>query len=179
MKCPNRWTLEFCAFIASVVDVGAAFGYEIDVSRQHGHPVIGIECRHSEYNRLRKKYDHDTNITMIHACASSSGGLLKLHMGEDSSSVHPSAMRHVGWKSKRERHFIEYVPALKVDDIRQTLDIRIGLLKIDVQGHEMHVLKGALRALQLDHPLLFFECATEFGCSGPDYLFTGVVTTEG
>ena len=115
------------SFRGHVVDVGAAFGYEIDVSRHHGHPVVGIECRQSEYTRLRKKYDHDTNITMIHACASSSGGLLKLHMGEDSSSVHASAMGNVGWKSRRERHPIEYVPALKVDDIRQTMDIQIGL----------------------------------------------------
>lgn len=179
VKCPNRWTLEFCAFIASisfkghVVDVGAAFGYEIDVSRKLGHSVIGIECRHSEYARLRKRYDSDTNITMIHACASSGGGLLKLHMGEDSSSIHASAMSNVRWKSKRERHPIEYVPALKVDDIRQTMNIQIGLMKIDVQGHELQVLQGALHALQVDHPFLFFECTPEFNCkNGMDYMRT-------
>ena len=177
VKCPNRWTFEFCAFITSVsfkdhvVDVGAAFGYEIDVSRYLGHPVIGIECRNSEYERLRRRYVLDTNVTMIHACASSSGGLLKLHMGEDSSSVHISAMRGVTWKRRREKHPIEYVPSLRVDDIRQTMGVHIGLLKVDVQGHELHVLKGALRTLRTDQPFLFFECASEFNCTrGGDYM---------
>lgn len=177
VHCPNKWTLEFCIFISSVsfrgyvVDVGAAFGYEIDVSRQLNYPVIGIECRHSEYARLRKRYDSDTNITMIHACVSSSAGLLKLHMGEDSSSVHASAMQSVKWKSRRERHPVEYVPSLRIDDIRQTMGIRIGLLKIDVQGHEFHVLKGALLTLREDNPMLFFECASEFNCkNGDDYI---------
>ncbi len=177
VHCPNRWTVEFCVFITSVflkgyvVDVGAAFGYEIDVSRQLGYPVIGIECRHSEYARLKNRYIFDTNVTMIHACASNKGGLLKLHMGEDSSSIHEDAMRNVKWKRRRERQPIEYVPALRVDDIRQTLGIQIGLLKIDVQGYELHVLKGAIYTLQVDHPMLFFECASEFNCiSGEDYM---------
>jgi FkbM family methyltransferase len=37
-------------------------------------------------------------------------------------------------------------------------DARIGLLKIDVEGAELHVLKGAERILRTCAPILVFEC---------------------
>lgn len=177
MRCPNRWTIEFCAFISSisftgyVVDVGAAFGYEIDVSRQLGYRVVGVECRYAEYARLKRKFDSDNNVTLVHACASNKGGFGKLYMGEDSSSLHSDSMRHVKFKIRREKHPMEYVPLITVDDIRKTMNLKIGLLKIDVQGHELNVLQGALSAIKNDHTHLFFECSSDFGCnSNNDYM---------
>lgn len=39
-----------------------------------------------------------------------------------------------------------------------TSEQRISVLKIDVEGSEFHVLKGAGRILQQDRPLIVFEC---------------------
>ena len=60
--CPNKWTQEFCNAIRPVtnktfIDVGAAFGYEIDVAMKNGYSnIIGFECRFDEYHRLKRRY---------------------------------------------------------------------------------------------------------------------------
>ena len=46
---------------------------------------------------------------------------------------------------------------------------RISLLKVDVEGAELHVFKGAERILKTCHPLLVFECENRHlgkGCVG-------------
>lgn len=52
------------------------------------------------------------------------------------------------------------VRLVRLDDVRNTLpEKRIGLLKIDVEGHEPSVFRGARRMLSADRPrLVMFEC---------------------
>jgi FkbM family methyltransferase len=53
-------------------------------------------------------------------------------------------------------------------------DTRIGLIKIDVEGAEMGVLRGAKALLNRDRPLVIFECglgASEFYGTKPEDVF--------
>jgi len=49
------------------------------------------------------------------------------------------------------------VPTIALDDYFTTTE-RVALLKIDVEGAELAVLRGAERILRNDGPLLVFEC---------------------
>jgi FkbM family methyltransferase len=46
-------------------------------------------------------------------------------------------------------------------DFYAEVDDRIGTIKIDVEGHEMEVLNGAIRTIMRDRPELFIECSTD------------------
>ncbi len=46
-------------------------------------------------------------------------------------------------------------------------DRTIGLIKIDVEGAEYHVLRGAMRIIRRDRPTILFEC-TQSGLAGYD-----------
>jgi hypothetical protein len=43
----------------------------------------------------------------------------------------------------------------RLDDL--ALDARITVMKIDVEGHEVAVLRGAIRRLEQDRPIVFAE----------------------
>ena len=51
------------------------------------------------------------------------------------------------------------VPVRRLDDWKLT---NVGFIKIDVEGFELHVLKGALQTIQCNRPTLFMEIEQRF-----------------
>jgi FkbM family methyltransferase len=50
------------------------------------------------------------------------------------------------------------VQVVRLDDYQQNLNLkRLDLIKIDIEGHELHALKGADQLLTKYHPVLFIE----------------------
>ena len=52
------------------------------------------------------------------------------------------------------------MPCLALDDILPR-DRQIGLIKIDVEGSELHALRGLQKAIRHDHPVIVSEFNTE------------------
>lgn len=59
--------------------------------------------------------------------------------------------------SAKESNSGLYVPTIKLDDHINMFVNRISLIKIDVEGHELQVLKGALDIIQMYKPVLVVE----------------------
>lgn len=102
--CPYKWEGELCGVLTRahkrlpslangtqpslLVDVGAAFGTQIWIGREFGHPVLAIECRADEAARLRTQFAHDSMVRVVNVCLSSEAGVSLLHRAADSSSLH-------------------------------------------------------------------------------------------
>ena len=153
------------------VDVGTERGDEVRIAKFYGHPVLTFECRgdvalgHHQDRSSRRLLDGD--VRLVHACVSDRSGVARLHRALDSSSLLNASVASVGFKVGREPFAMETVPMLTLDgacdrDSLTTLgwpsDLRIGLVKIDVQGAEPAVLRGAQRILARDdRPYLLYE----------------------
>jgi len=59
---------------------------------------------------------------------------------------------------------------IKVDDLLPFIDRPIAVAKIDVEGNELNVLKGATILLQDHKPVIFIELESEHG-EGPEGVF--------
>ncbi|WP_246801140.1 FkbM family methyltransferase [Bradyrhizobium genosp. L] len=70
---------------------------------------------------------------------------------QSGASLNPNVMPDVP-------HARATVTAVSLDEYFYTSDDRISVLKIDVEGVELDVLRGAARILQRRAPLLVFEC---------------------
>ena len=168
---PSRWAVPFCyAFNSALsvsqmsndaflLDVGAAFGYEIKIARRANIPVIGFECNSDEYQRLKQMFAADPNVTMIHACLGDHVGVTELYRAADSSSTIRTNVMGPGerWKHRREKRKVETVPLLTLDHVVRTLNVKVGFLKIDVQGAEESVLRGAVETIRRQRPHVFYE----------------------
>jgi FkbM family methyltransferase len=56
-----------------------------------------------------------------------------------------------------EPQFVSVVPAVTLDAIADEFGERVGLIKIDVEGHEEAVLLGGARLLETHRPIVLFE----------------------
>ena len=145
---------------STVIDVGAAFGHETRVARCAGHPVFAFECRFDEYVRLKQDFSDDGRVIVLQACLTDAVGIVRLHRAKDSSSLSLyNARGHAAERAKwiRDGRREEPALALTIDAIFGGSRDRVGLIKIDVQGAEAAVLRGALRTITHDWPVLYYE----------------------
>jgi FkbM family methyltransferase len=135
-----------------VIDVGANVGfYTRHFARwvAGSGRVIAIEPDHDNFMQLRRTLERGggSAVTqLIEAAAAESSGPLRLQR----NPVHPGDHRIA-------EDGIE-IPGCSIDDVLQGLHWpAVSLIKIDVQGAELRVLRGARQTLQRFRPALFVE----------------------
>ena len=102
--------------------------------------------RHVEWNRLTQI------LCFPHALAESTGPLELARPWPENKGGH--LIRRKGWTSCPR----EQVPGLAVDEWAEREAIaRLDLVKLDVEGCEGHVLRGARQTLKKHRPILFLE----------------------
>jgi FkbM family methyltransferase len=150
----------------TVCDVGANKGaYLYWLSRWcSGGRVIAFEPQPAlarYLTDLAKRFpDYFQNVEIEGSAVYSHSGRQNLHVPWDGA---PGASLNgdVAWPGT-----IHSVPSVALDDVLSETVNRISLLKIDVEGVELDVFKGAKRILTEHSPLLVFECETRHLRSG-------------
>lgn len=143
-------TTSLCKNSAAFVDVGAHIGSIIaEVARRCPKArIIAIEAMPDKADRLRRSFPR----VEVHGCA------LSDRTGEATFYVHTklSGYSSLGRPSSRGGEVSEIkVPVRKLDDI--LIGGGIDLIKIDVEGAELGVLKGGERIIAENRPTVMFE----------------------
>jgi FkbM family methyltransferase len=134
-----------------VVDIGAHIGlYTIISSKRVGFngKVIAIEAHPENFEILNRniQLNHLTNVIALNYAAYSEEERLKLYLpsGESGFTKYNTIMPKF---AKRDEKFVE-VTANTLDNLLQSNGIRaVNWIKIDVEGAEFEVLKGAHNVL--------------------------------
>jgi FkbM family methyltransferase len=151
----------------SFIDVGANFG-AVCIPIAQKWPVLAFEpqpdlCQrlksHGQNNRAEIIIVEELAITSQEIVAKS-GGKLLIHSPDGNSG---SASTDPNWnpsKGSRAREF--FCSCVTLDDYFNNaagslLTGRQSLMKIDVEGEELHVLQGATKFLANSRPLVIFE----------------------
>jgi FkbM family methyltransferase len=150
---------------ATILDVGGNFGImalQFAKSAPHGR-VISFEPTHYALSRFQRNLelnpDLKQEISVINSFVS------------DKTTANPNIVAFSSWKVSGEkedgikhpihlgtRKSTEGVGSVSLDDFISTNNItRIDLIKIDTDGHEFMVLKGAEKSLEKYHPKVIFE----------------------
>jgi FkbM family methyltransferase len=129
--------------ITKIIDVGANEGQFAFMAR-YSWPNAQIDCFEpdtSAFARLKKNHATDQSISFYNCAVGSQQTELLLNLGE--TSAQNSILQE---KGKNSQGSIT-VPVKTLDAIYNTQLSGITLLKIDVQGYELEVLKGAKNLL--------------------------------
>lgn len=126
------------------VDIGANIGYFSVLAALQGAEVFAFEPASRPRSYLKDNL-YGFRALIYPIALSDVGGYEDLYLN--------SWNRGDNRLYKTEGMEVERVPVMRLDDVIHKADF----IKIDTQGWEVHVLRGATRILQ-DHPTLMIEC---------------------
>lgn len=132
-------------------DVGANKGsYLYWMSRWAGR-VVAFEPQSglADYLRTAVKATPMKNVTVEQTGVSDHTGVLKFYMPSTNSPE--ASLRPIDGAQTIE------IPVVSLDEYFAPSD-RVKMLKVDVEGAELDVFKGAERILTQDRPVILFEC---------------------
>jgi len=136
------------------VDVGANIGkYTVALGRRLSGKgkVVAIEPEDYNYELLGRNVELNglDNVTLEKCACYSRNGTMNLYLNPTRRGQHSLLVRNGKRASIKTR---------KLDDILADNQVtNVKLIKIDVEGAEIEVLKGAVSTLKKDHPKIIFE----------------------
>lgn len=139
------------------IDVGANVGDTIAALRRSGEDrFLAIEPNPRFFELLRQNWPAGTGVTCLPVLCSSSRGVVEVRFDERRGTA-SAAQTERGLRIERRT----------VDELVDTYcEGAVDLLKIDTDGHDFEVLRGARGVLARCQPGVLFECDA-FG--DPDY----------
>lgn len=154
----------------TIIDLGAHVGFFTrlcaTLCKPHGR-VIALEPSADTYKLLDKNVIGIGHITALEAAAGATVGEISFYEFKSSHSEYSStdAGQYVG-----ESWFIRNQPTLRqvrcetIDGLCQHYQLQPTLIKIDVEGGELDVIRGALQCLTECRPVVVME----FHANGPN-----------
>jgi FkbM family methyltransferase len=148
---------KICGSLGSAVDIGTNWGgYTYSLSKRFPR-VYAFEINEEVTGWIRQ-YDGG-NIELVHCGLSSVAGTAKFYV----PVAHGFSL--TGWGSLNrdnlpgaDKYIENDLRVAPLDDFGIT---GIGFMKIDVEGHEVEVLKGAAATVRQSRPIILIEIKTE------------------
>ncbi len=151
-----------CAFVflrehnlihGEAVDVGANIGNHALYFADHFTNVVALEPNPRVFELLEVNAKLRKNILPLKIGASDVTKAMSLSYDSSNSG----AGRLWSQQPDASRAFTVPVRVARLDDLDEVADHPVGLLKIDVEGHELRVLKGAASMIARARPVVLFQ----------------------
>jgi len=143
-----------------VIDIGAYTGIYAIASSLIGAKVVALEPHPANYLRLLENAklngvgsnSRSVRFDALKWAASNCGGHRALKMTKPETSLSDTAAFNGG-------PYQCDVPCIPVDDL--VLSFAPTLIKIDAEGHELEIIKGATHTLKRYRPVVLVECLSQ------------------
>lgn len=145
------------------IDVGANAGYWTLPMARKFSKVLSFEPDQEMFQKLSQNLKLNPELLekvdkFCIACSSESGPIcLNIRRAIDDDSLENSGLSSIVIENRSKSNVV--VNAVTLSDVRSELVQRIGFIKIDVEGAESLVLKGARKVIEMDKPIFFWEAA--------------------
>ncbi|WP_018348168.1 FkbM family methyltransferase [Longispora albida] len=156
----EKWELtafeQLAAASGLIVDVGANIGVYACAGGLHlppGGRLVAIEPVPQSISYLRHNLAAnglDGVVQVIEAAAGAHPGRLRLHLASGAIGTHSAASSNVTGHGG-----LADVPMIRVDDV--VFGQPVDVLKVDVEGYDGYVLRGAEEMLHRDQPAMLIE----------------------
>jgi FkbM family methyltransferase len=139
-----------------VIDVGANEGDFTDLilSDSRNLSILSFEPHPRTYSRLQHRFADTQRVKLLNCAVGSETGEISLFdYDNDDGSFHASVFRDVIEVTHQGKAAEYRVKIITLDSLN--IDGNVGLIKIDVEGFELAVLKGAKKLIAAKRPKFF------------------------
>lgn len=152
---------------SNCVDIGCYIGeiLELMLKAAPDGKHFGIEPVPNQYDILVRKFKGAQNCTILNVAASDESGFADFNYV--TSNPPYSGLKKREYDNEGEEDTTIQVRTELLDNLIPE-NLPVNLIKIDVEGAEMQVLRGASRIIQRDKPIVIFE----HGLGASDYYGT-------
>ena len=147
-----------------VIDIGANIGfYSILFAQEIDKRVLSVEPTQNALRRLRqniKLNNVESKVEIFEGVVSDHNGTLKIKSvvgKEEYSTIGNPLHKSIGQQQILE----EEVVCITLDDLVEKYQLNPGFIKMDVEGAEMLVFKGAMKTLNKYRPIIISELTDE------------------
>lgn len=131
-----------------VYDIGSNIGYHTTAFASRAKKVYGFEPNPRNYSLLARNTEMFNNIQLMNCAVGSKFGMIKC------SDYNPNVPGNYGNMKVGVTDATITVPMVTIDD----LDLeKPDLIKIDVEGSEIDVIKGCIKTIEEHKPLIYYE----------------------
>ena len=157
----------FCEFVPEgsvVADIGANHGiFTISaLKNKNVKEVYAIESDWENFKVLKSKIDGDSNVKLIHGAVTDHNGKIDIYEGNGDHATRNILGEKSFWENTNKKQIKRCtVDCATLDYIfTEKLNVKVDACKIDVEGAEVLVLKGADKFLK-SLKCAFVECHTK------------------
>lgn len=140
-----------------VLDIGANIGSFTIFLASIAAEVHAFEPSPYNFKELQENTKHLDNISLYEMALSNELGYNTLHICPTDNGM--NRLYNSKWCKGGEK--IEGIITITLDYLHQKsngLDNnKVGFIKIDVEGYEYHVIRGAINTIKRDHPVIMME----------------------
>lgn len=147
-----------------VIDIGANIGfYSVLFATEINKKVLAIEPTKNALNRLYKNIKQNNvedKVIVFEGVVSDHSGTLSIKSivgKEEYSTIGNPVHENIGVQEIKE----EKVICTTLDDLVKTYSLNPGFIKMDVEGAELLVFKGAMETLKKYRPIILSELTDE------------------
>lgn len=136
-----------------VMDIGANIGFMTTILAEQAKHVYAFEPSLDNFKQLCENTKHLDNVDRFETAVSDSNGSDKLYLCPQDPGM--NRLYNSKWCKDGKQ---ELVLTTKIDSLVYTFkDKKISFIKLDVEGYEYYVIKGAMKLLKRDHPTILLE----------------------
>jgi FkbM family methyltransferase len=138
-----------------ILDIGGGIGATVKLFSQFfpENKIMVFEPINDNFNAIKSRFSSDTNIEVINFAVGNENSIKKINIANriTSSSILPleADLNSAVFNEKNlGQTRVESIEIVRLDDFMLSDHNEIGIMKIDVQGFELDVLKGAEATLK-------------------------------
>lgn len=140
--------LHFLTQDSVVYDIGGNIGYQATAFASRAKKVYSFEPNSHNYYLLMNNTHDMTNIHTMHCAVGGNNGVIKC------VDYNPETPGNFGLVQVGVENATLSVPLVTIDSLELE---KPDLIKVDVEGSEYEVLKGAMKTIKEHTPILFYE----------------------